>query len=432
MSVTVIRNTSARCTLGICAGIVCVLGLACQHRAGPDNATASNPVVAAGGGSGGLGTSSVSATAGTQVPGAGSGGQDTSHAGMSAAAGVAAIGGSSSGTSATAGMRAADGGKGSAGTTPSDAAGVNASAGKSGAAGVAALPPATAPALHVYGSTATLELAPVLLAAQSTYPGKATVSNGGIANLFGTGAGDVATNAETQALRQSLDHPNLRIIFTVCEGFYRIVARRSAGISTLADLRGKRVATSPSTSSAYYLHKLLSSVNLTESDITFVSLLSPASAQSTVQSRQADAVTIWEPEIQHAVDTLGSDAFEFQDRAIYRELFNLNTTSEKLSNPESRRGIVAFTKALIDASEQIRNRPEDVWPLVAKTTGFDQALIAKVWSNEGFAGGLVNDLLDVLEAEEIWLAKDSNRAARPRAQLATLIDDSVLRDAMAL
>jgi NitT/TauT family transport system substrate-binding protein len=291
--------------------------------------------------------------------------------------------------------------------------------------------PATAPALRVYGSTATLELAPVLLAAQSIYPGQATVSNGGIADLFSASNADAATNAETQALRQSVAHPNLRIIFTVCEGFYRIVGRRSAGISTLADLRGKKVATTSGTSSAYYLHKLLGSVNLTESDITLVALLAPGSAQSTLQSRQADAVTIWEPEIQHAIDALGTDAFEFQDRSIYRELFNLHTTSEKLSNPESRRGIVAFTKALIGASEQIRNRPEDVWPLVAKTTSYDQALISKVWNNEGFAGGLVSDLLDVLEAEEVWLAKTSNRAARTRAQLAMLIDDSVLRDALA-
>ena len=46
--------------------------------------------------------------------------------------------------------------------------------------------------------------------------------------------------------------PGLRIILTVSEGYYRIVARRSAGISSLADLKGKRIATFPSTSSAYY------------------------------------------------------------------------------------------------------------------------------------------------------------------------------------
>ncbi len=57
------------------------------------------------------------------------------------------------------------------------------------------------------------------------------------------GEADIATNAETQALRQSVDHPNLRIILTVSEGFYRVVARRSAGMTKLADLKGKKIAT---------------------------------------------------------------------------------------------------------------------------------------------------------------------------------------------
>ena len=110
--------------------------------------------------------------------------------------------------------------------------------------------------LRVYGNTKTIELAPVLLAADRIHKTPVTVSNGGIPNLF-TGEADIATNAETQALRQSVDHPNLRIILTVSEGFYRIIARRSAGVTKLADLKGKRIATFGRTSSAYYLAKML-------------------------------------------------------------------------------------------------------------------------------------------------------------------------------
>src|SRR5512139_2771296 len=66
--------------------------------------------------------------------------------------------------------------------------------------------------LRVYGNTKTIELAPVLLAADRIHKTPVTVSNGGIPNLFNPGEADIATNAETQALRQSVDHPNLRII----------------------------------------------------------------------------------------------------------------------------------------------------------------------------------------------------------------------------
>ena len=53
------------------------------------------------------------------------------------------------------------------------------------------------------------------------------------------------------------EHPDLRIIFNVTEGLYRIVARRSAGIASVADLKGKRVATIAPTSAGYFLHRML-------------------------------------------------------------------------------------------------------------------------------------------------------------------------------
>lgn len=288
----------------------------------------------------------------------------------------------------------------------------------------------TAPALRVYGNTTTIELAPVLLAADRIYENKAIVRNGGIPNLFLPGEADIATNAETQALRQSVDHPNLRIIFTVSEGFYRIVARRSAGIAKLEDLRGKRIATIPRTSSAYYLHKMLATVGLTESDVTIVPLFPLDRMPPALKNGEVDAVTIWEPEIQNAQDLIGEDAIEFQDKSVYRELFNLNTTAEALADPEKRCEIVAFVRSLITASERIKQNPQEVWPLVAKSTGYDETLISRVWHHEGYPGTLVPDVLDVLEEEEVWVAKERNRKPRTRAELAKLVDDSVLKEAL--
>lgn len=284
--------------------------------------------------------------------------------------------------------------------------------------------------LKVFGNTSTIELAPVLIAAKEA---SLTVTNGGIPNLFNADAADVATNAETQALRQSVDHPDLRIILTVSEGFYRIVARRSAGIGSLADLRAKRIATAPNTSSHYYLEKMLGTVGLSTSDVTVVPVTPLSAMPAALMNREIDALTIWEPEIDRAADLIGADAIEFQERRIYRELFNLNTTAANLANlanPAKRAQIVAFVRAIVDASARIRERPQEAWPLVAASTGFDVSLIQKVWHHEGYPGAIVPDLLDVMEAEDVFVAKERNRTPRTRAQLATLIDDTVLRDAL--
>src|SRR5690606_13516072 len=129
--------------------------------------------------------------------------------------------------------------------------------------------------IAAYGNKQTFEIAPVLLAAEHHYPGEASVRMGSLANLVGAppvpgfgeeGEADVATNAETQLLRYSVDNPNLRIILGVSEGLYRVVARRSAGIETVADLKGKAVATIPQTSSGYFLNRMLTEAGLAFSD----------------------------------------------------------------------------------------------------------------------------------------------------------------------
>src|SRR5690606_27879447 len=133
-------------------------------------------------------------------------------------------------------------------------------------------PPSGHAPLQVFGNLDTLELAPVLLAGATREAGRIDIKHGGILSLYGQlsdlpnlkaqGRSHAATNSETQALRYSIANPDLRIIFTVSEGVYRIVARRSAGINTLADLRGKRIGTMPGTSSAYYLHRCLASATV--------------------------------------------------------------------------------------------------------------------------------------------------------------------------
>jgi NitT/TauT family transport system substrate-binding protein len=282
--------------------------------------------------------------------------------------------------------------------------------------------------LRLFGNTTTFELAPVLLAAREL--GTVSVDTGGIPDLFDESAADLATNAETQALRQSVDHPDLRVIFTVAEGFYRIVARRSSGISAVGDLRGKRIATSPYTSASYNVHKMLGTVGMSIDDVVLVPVQPLNLMPRALANREVDAVAIWEPEIQLAADVVGDDAIEFQDRRVYRELFNLHATAASLADPAKRREIVAFVRALIRAAARVRERPSDVWPLVAARTGYEVNLIERVWHHEGYPGTLVSDLLDVMVEEDVYVARERNRAPRTREQLATLIDTSVLREAL--
>ena len=298
----------------------------------------------------------------------------------------------------------------------------------------------TAP-LAVYGNRQTIELAPVLLAADTFYPGPAEVRMGGIPNLVGEpgapgfadpGEADLATNAETQLLRFSVRHADLRIIFNVTEGLYRIVARKSAGIASVADLKGKRVATIEQTSSGYFLHLMLAREGLSFDHITAVSMVPLSDMTKALANREVDAVVIWEPESENSLRALGDDAIEFSGEGIYSELFNLNSTAEKLADPAKRKAIVRFVRAVIDATAALKQDPTEAQRLVVAASGFSAENVAESWQHHRWNASILPQTLDVMVLQEQWLASRENRAPRSREQLATLIDTSIVAEALAL
>ena len=300
--------------------------------------------------------------------------------------------------------------------------------------------------LRIYGNLSLLEMAPVLLAADQIYPGKTLLEHGSVMALWGkasdlaslssAGQADLATNSETQALRGSYANPDLRFIFTVAECPYRIVARRSAGITRLADLRGKRVATQLESSGEYFLGAMLRTVGLTVDDVTLVHFMahtdSPLSqVPEALKNGRIDAVALWEPQPHRAKVAIGADAIEFCDPAAYTEKFNLCTRQANLDDPAMRVRIVAFVGALITAAQRLKAEPEAGWRLVAKAAGLDIETVRGSWPCFNYPGTLAADLLDIFERQDVWIAGVQGRAPRTREALAKLIDSSVLREAQA-
>jgi NitT/TauT family transport system substrate-binding protein len=281
-----------------------------------------------------------------------------------------------------------------------------------------------------------IELSPVIVAAGHFYPQKLEVPSGGVVSIT-SGAADIATNAETQLLRESVTNPDLRIIMTVSESFYRLVGRRSSGISALSDLKGKRVLVPRQTSAQYYLVAMLRSAGLKEEDVSLVTL-PPAATPSKFRMAEAlargeaDVMATFEPEPAIAVQLLGNDAIVLQDRKVYREAFNLNARAKDLADPEKRRAIVRFVRAVADASKALKKEPAPYLQEISGVIGFTVDQIRLGWPETEFPVHIIPDMLDVLEVEEQWLAKTANRAPRSRAELAKFVDRSVVEEALRL
>lgn len=305
--------------------------------------------------------------------------------------------------------------------------------------------------LRVVGNTQVFETGPLVLAAETSPKGTVDFRLGGVANLWTPGlpeltatltAGgptaptsddklaDLAANAETQFLRVTLAHPDGRYLFTVVEGIYRIVARKSKGIAHETDLKGKRIATYPGTSAAFYLRKVLERSGLTEKDVTIVELPPRACAEALIAGT-VDAMSMWEPHAEDVIRTIGADAITFQPANGYREIYSLYATTATLSNPTKRAQIVAYVREMLLACKQGRTNPGLMQHLLSERTGRSREDIAAAW-NYNLMCDTSPNILDVMVEEEIWLAAQDGRKPRTRRQIAKLIDSSVLREAKRL
>jgi sulfonate transport system substrate-binding protein len=276
-------------------------------------------------------------------------------------------------------------------------------------------------------ATAVVEGAPVYIAKEGPFGSRFQYINGGVRTLQNNGA-HAAGTATTQMLVVLRDNPKVRLLFTLVDGNYRIVARRSAGISKLADLKGKRVVTPRTTSAHYHLVALLRTAGLQESDVTLVS--APATAMAAAVAKgDADAISMWEPESQNTVEALGKDAITFQDNKVYRELYSIYSTTDVLNDPRRRTELVAFVREIIRTTGELRKEPAKYFDLISRVTQHPAAQIARSWEHHGFPLAVAPDLLNILVEEEKWVAGIQQRAPRPRAELASYIDTSIIEEA---
>jgi len=209
------------------------------------------------------------------------------------------------------------------------------------------------------------------------------------------------------------------------------VAKRSAGITRVADLKGKRIVVPRNTSANYYLVAMLRTAKLQESDVTLVTAPATAMAAAMVKG-EADAISMWEPESENAVQAIGKDAIIFQDNKVYRELYSVYSTTDVMNDPRRRKELVEFVRATLTAAADLQKEPKRYFPLISEKTKHPQDQIARSWEHHGFPLRVAPDLLDLITEEEKWVAAQQNRAPRSRKELAGFIDTTILEEAQTL
>lgn len=219
------------------------------------------------------------------------------------------------------------------------------------------------------------------------------------------GKADFATVAETPVMFNILKGEKIFVIANIEASTTNnaIVARKSAGIATPGDLKGKRIGFTPGTTSEFFLDSLLTANGLTRPEIQPV-VVKPEDMQDAIVTEKVDAVSTWNYPLTQINRQLGADGTIFFDREIYTETFNIAARQDFVgNNPET---VKRFLRALIKAEEFVVKSPDEAQGIMAAATKIDKNLIRDVWNVFNYHVGLDQTLLITLEDETRWAMKN--------------------------
>ena len=172
---------------------------------------------------------------------------------------------------------------------------------------------------------------------------------------------------------------NVSIVGTVVESVgSAIVARKSAGVQKPEDLKNKKLALSPGTTSEMFAFRFMQKHGIDSASVD-LRKVQPLAMQATMVERGADAASTWEPFVFNIRKGLGEDAIVFKDPEAYIGYENVAVSRDwAQSHPEL---VSAFLRALKKAEIYINEHTEEVQALIAKEINLDLETVKATWGD---------------------------------------------------
>jgi len=227
-----------------------------------------------------------------------------------------------------------------------------------------------------------------------------------LAMLEGDEGIDISTVAPTPIMFNSFDRQDFSIfaIFVYSYDDVKVIARKDKGITTAADLRGKKIGTPAGTTGQFFVEAFLIHNGIPSSEVEVIDI-APSDLPSALENNQVDAIVIWEPHGYNARKLLGDKAIRLPSSDVYKETFNfmvMNDFAEE--NP----GVLKkFLRAVDKATTFIKDHKGESQGIVAKRLNLDREVMDALWDEFVFEISLQQSLIITLEDEARWAIKNN-------------------------
>jgi NitT/TauT family transport system substrate-binding protein len=188
-----------------------------------------------------------------------------------------------------------------------------------------------------------------------------------------------------------------------------IIARKDRGISSLNDLKDKKIGIKLGSSAEYYLGSTLTFNELSLWDVELVAVHPPEMPEAIVQGK-VDATITWHPHNYYIKKILGDNAIVWSaqgEQDVYWVVFCKDEFVQK--HPEK---ISRFLKALIQAEEFVKDNDLKAKEIIAKRVNLDLLYIESVWSDFHFVVDLPQAMIITMEDQARWKIENNLTNAR--------------------
>jgi len=221
---------------------------------------------------------------------------------------------------------------------------------------------------------------------------------------------DMCTVADTPIVSNSFKRNDFTIFGTILGGaeHSKCLARKDRNINTPQDIIGKKAATTIGTTAHYFMAVFFILNELDLEDVEIVNL-KPTETVKAIVDGDVDVIFTWEPNIYHAVKSLGENAVILPSNIGYLTTFNLVSKNDFVKNNQEL--LKRILKALIKAEKFVKGNRKESIDIISAYLKIDREIIDKLWDIYDFRVSLAQSFLITLENEARWFIRSKLTSA---------------------
>lgn len=215
----------------------------------------------------------------------------------------------------------------------------------------------------------------------------------------------LATASDLPIMFRSFETVPFKVLatFATSSQDVKLVARKSSGVKSSADLKGKQVALVRGSAGQYVLDLTVLAAGLDPRTIVGVDLDLKHLSQAAVNP-QIDAFALFQPGANQLIKLLGADAVVVPIPYLYTLTFNLIALRDRSGVLEDEQ--VKVLRALDRAVNFIKAEPAASMGILREHLKMDASDIATLWPDYRFALTLNQSLIATLESTARWAIQE--------------------------